>query len=259
MILSNTNLRKEIITKGCLGFIIILILWAFISSIGIIKPLFLPSPIQVIKSLINLFLEKNLIIDTFVSIYNIFAGVILASVISIPLGILMGSIKIIEEISRPIVAFLRYTPASAFIPLSILWFGIGDIQKFFIIFICVAPYLTFLVFDAVANTKKELIEAGLTLGARKSDVYTSIIIPSSMPAIWDALRLIVSTAWSFIIVVEIVAANSGLGHVIIQSQRFLQTSEVIAIIILIGVIGLIIDYLFKVTYNKFFPWMEKAG
>ena len=117
----------------------------------------------------------------------------------------------------------------------------------------------FLTFDSARNTKKELIEAGYTLGASKRQIYSKVIFPSSLPGIWDAMRLIISTLWTFIIVAEIIAATSGLGHVIIQSQRFLQTANVIAIIIIIGILGLITDYLFKLGYKKFFLWSDRIG
>lgn len=257
------QIRKEIpkrtyLLRGFLGFFFLLIIWLLLTYTGIVKPFFLPSPTQVIDSIVKLFVEFNLFSDIVISLYRIAVGFILAVIIAVPLGILVGTVKSIEAFIEPLVAFIRYIPPSAFVPLSILWFGVGDVEKFFIIFIGVAPYLLILVADVVANVKNEFIEAGYTLGATAKQVYTKIIVPYSLPGIWDAMRLMFGAAWTFIILVEIIAATSGLGHVIIQSQRFLQTSNVISVIIIIGILGLITDYLFKAGYKRFFPWSEKV-
>jgi NitT/TauT family transport system permease protein len=249
--------QKEYFLRGFLGFLLIFIVWSLVTYTGLIRPFFLPTPTQVIDAIISLFINFNLFSDVVISIYRILVGFILAVVISIPLGILMGTIKPVEAFIEPIVAFVRYLPASAFIPLVILWFGIGDIEKFFIVFIGIVPFLIILVADTIANIKKEFIEAGMTLGADLKQIYTKIIIPYSLPGIWDSIRFMFGAAWGLIVIVEIVAANSGLGHVIITSQRFLQTANVMAIIIIIGILGLTTDYLFKLGYKKFFPWSEK--
>lgn len=257
------QIRKEIpkrdyLVRGFLGFFLFLVFWSLLTYTGIVKPFFLPSPTQVFNSIIKLFVEFNLFSDILVSLYRIAVGFFLACLIAIPLAILVGTVKSIEAFIEPLVAFVRYIPPSAFVPLSILWFGVGDVEKFFIIFIGVAPYLLILVADVVANVKNEFIEAGYTLGATTKQVYTKIIVPYSLPGIWDSMRLMLGAAWTFIILVEIIAATSGLGHVVVQSQRFLQTSNVIAVIIVIGVLGLATDYLFKAGYKKFFPWSEKV-
>ena len=257
------QIRKQIkrgnyLLKGLIGFSSFLLIWILLTSTGLVKPFFLPSPLMVIDAIIKLFVEFNLFSDILVSIYRILVGFILAVIVAVPIGILVGTIKSIEAYIEPVVAFVRYIPPSAFVPLSILWFGVGDIEKFFIIFIGIAPYLIILVADVVANVKNEFIEAGYTLGATTKQIYSKIIIPYSLPGIWDSMRLMFGAAWTFIILVEIIAATSGLGHVIVQSQRFLQTANVIAIIIIIGILGLITDYLFKVGYKKFFPWMERV-
>lgn len=249
--------KREYFVKGLLGFFILFVLWSLLSYTQIVKPFFLPSPTQTLNSIIGLFANFNLFSDILVSFYRILIGFILAVVIAIPLGIIIGTVKPAEAFFEPIVSFVRYIPSSAFVPLAILWFGVGDLEKFFIIFIGVFPYLLILVADVVAHVKNEFIESALTLGAKTKEVYLKVIIPSSLPGIWDSIRFMFGVAWSLIIIAEIVAANSGLGHVIIQSQRFLQTGNVIGVILLIGFFGLFTDYLFRICYYKFFPWSEK--
>jgi len=241
-----------------LGVLLSLVVWSLLTYTGIVKPLFLPTPTEVINAIIRLFTQFDFLSDVLVSIYRILIGFLISVIIAVPLGILLGTIRQVEALLEPIVAFIRYIPTSAFVPLSILWFGIGDVEKFFIIFIGVAPYLLLLVADVVQNVKKELMEAARTLGATKVQVYTNAIIPSSLPGIWNSIEIMFGVAWTFIILAEIIAATSGLGHVLIQSQRFLQTSNVIAVIIVIGLLGLVADYLFKYGYKKLFPWSEKV-
>lgn len=250
--------KRDYLIKGFLGFFIVLIIWSLLTYTGFVKSFFLPSPTQVIDAIVKLFVDFNLTYDILMSVYRILVGFILAVIVAVPLGVLVGTIKSVEAFVEPLASFIRYIPPSAFVPLSILWFGVGDIEKFFIIFIGVAPYLLLLVADAVANIKSEFIEAGYTLGADIKQIYTKIIIPYSLPGILDSIRIMFGATWTFIILVEIIAASSGLGHVLIQSQRFLQTTNVIAVIIIIGLLGLVTDYLFKITYKKFFPWSEKA-
>lgn len=258
------DIRKEISARGYislvfLGVLLSIVIWSALTYTGIVKPLFLPTPTKVINAAVVLFTQFDLISDILVSIYRIMIGFALAVIISIPLGILVGTIKPVEAFLEPLVAFIRYIPPSAYIPLSILWFGISDIEKFFIIFIVTAPYMLLMVADVVSKTKKELIEAGYTLGATTSQIYTKVIIPYSMPGIWDVIRILSGVSWTFIIMAEIIAATSGLGHVLIQSQRFLKTDNVVAVMLIIGTLGLLTDYLFKYTYKKFFPWSEKGG
>ena len=257
------QIKKQIksssyLLKGLIGFLSFLLLWILLTSTGLVKPFFLPSPLSVISATIKLFTEFSLFSDILISVYRILTGFILVILVAVPLGILVGVNNKLGEYLEPIAIFFRYIPPSAFIPLSIVWFGVGEVEKLFILFVSGAPWMFFLTLDSVRNTKKEFIEAGYTLGASKSQIYSKVIFPSSLPGIWDAMRLIISTLWTFVIVAELIAANSGLGHVIIQSQRFLQTANVIAIIIIIGILGLITDYLFKIGYKKFFPWTERV-
>ncbi len=249
--------KKNYIFKGCLSFLMAFVVWSCLSYTKLVPQFFLPTPTQVINSIIKLFVEFNFLYDIIVSIYRVVVGFILAIIIAIPLGILVGTIKSVEAFLEPIMAFIRYIPPSAFVPLSILWFGIGNLEKISIIFIGVMPYMLILTADVVANIKKEYIEMGHILGCNNRQLYTKIIIPYSLPGIFDSMRLMMGAAWTFIVLVEIIAARSGLGHVIIQSQRFLQTANVIAVIIIIGILGLITDYLFKLGYKKFFSWSEK--
>ena len=251
--------KGQYLFLACLGIISLLALWAIASYSGMIRSLFLPTPTVVFNSAITLFRDLNLAGDILISLYRIALGFLLSVIVSILLGFYLGMNKRGEAFFDPIISFLRYIPVSAFVPLFILWFGIGELQKVLLIFAGVAPYLTILIFDVVVNTKKEYAEAAYTLGASRNDITFRVVVPQSLPGIWDAMRLMMGAAWTFVILAEIIAATSGLGYLIITSQRFLQTSNVIAAIFIIGILGLLTDLLFKFTRKKFFPWAEKTN
>ncbi len=116
-----------------------------------------------------------------------------------------------------------------------------------------------MVIDFTKNVSQELIDTSYTLGVSKRSVFWRIILPSSLPGILDTLRITFGWAWTYLVVAEIVAASSGLGYMIMQSQRFLKTAHIIVGILVIGIIGIIIDLLFKWLYGRLFPWMGKGG
>ena len=260
LLLNQKKLSKaKYFSIAALSVAVVFLFWSLATYSGLIKPFFLPTPTTIVKSIAKLFQEFGLLKDIGISVYRILLGFGLSCVVAIPLGIWLGISKRSQAFFDPIIGFTRYIPPSAFVPLFILWFGIGDLEKVLLIFAGITPYLAILTFDVVANTNREFIEASYTLGAKRKDIICKIIIPQALPGIWDAMRLMVGAAWTFVVLAEIVASTSGLGHLIITSQRFLQTPNVIAAILIIGVLGLLTDYFFKYTYKIFFPWTEKSA
>ncbi|WP_408643053.1 ABC transporter permease [Thermosinus carboxydivorans] len=242
-----------------LSFVLLLGAWSVLTYGGFVSPLFLPTPGQIIASAVVLFTEFDLTKDILASVARVTGGFLLAAIIGVPLGILMGSLKVFEAFVEPLLGFLRYMPASAFIPLFILWLGIGESEKVAVIFFGTFFQLTLMVMDVTKNVSQALIDTAYTLGVSKRGVFWRVILPASMPGIVDTLRITFGWAWTYLVVAEIVAASSGLGHMIMQSQRFLKTSHIIVGIIIIGVIGIIIDLAFKWLYNRLFPWLRKGG
>jgi NitT/TauT family transport system permease protein len=154
------------------------------------------------------------------------------------------------------VGFIRYMPASAFIPLFILWLGIGDIEKVAIIFVGSFFQLVLMVSVVAKNVHKDMLETAYTLGAKRFQVIRKVLLPASLPGIVDTLRIIVGWAWTYIIVAELVASSSGIGYMIISAQRMLRTASIIFGILTIGMLGLITDYGFKWLHKKLFAWVE---
>jgi NitT/TauT family transport system permease protein len=197
--------------------------------------------------------------DIWASVFRVTVGFGLAALIGVPLGILMGSLKVFEAIAEPLLSFIRYMPASAFIPLFILWLGIGESEKIAVILFGTFFPLALMVMDVTKNVASDLIDTAYTLGVSRWGVFRRIILPASMPGIMDTLRIAFGWAWTYLVVAEIVAAGSGLGYMIMQSQRFLKTSHIIVGIIVIGIIGIAVDMMLKWLYGRMFPWLGKGG
>jgi len=172
----------------------------------------------------------------------------------VPLGIAMGSYKPIEAFFEPFVSFARYLPASAFIPLLILWAGIGELQKLLVIFIGSFFQIVLMVAVTVGGTRRDLVEAAYTLGADARGVVRRVLLPNSAPAIAETLRLVLGWAWTYVIVAELIGASSGIGHMITDSQALLNTGQIIFGIIVIGMIGLVSDFAFKWANHRLFSW-----
>jgi NitT/TauT family transport system permease protein len=238
------------------SFAFFLVIWSILTYGGFIDPLFLPSPGRVFQAGWDLFAEFGFTTDIFNSVYRVMVGFIVAAVLGVPIGLIMGTFKAAEAITEPVVGFIRYMPASAFIPLFILWLGIGDIEKIAIIFVGSFFQLVLMVAVVAKNVHKDMLETAYTLGANRFQVIRKVLLPASLPGIVDTLRIIVGWAWTYIIVAELVASASGIGYMIISSQRMLRTGNIIFGILTIGMLGLITDYFSKWLYNRLFPWVE---
>ncbi len=238
------------------SFAFFLIVWSILTYGGLVDPLFLPSPGRVFQAGVDLFVELGFTTDILNSVYRVMLGFVVAALMGVPLGLLMGTFKVAEALTEPVVGFIRYMPASAFIPLFILWLGIGDIEKIAIIFVGSFFQLVLMVAVVAKNVHKDMLETAYTLGAKRFQVIWKVLLPASLPGIVDTLRIIVGWAWTYIIVAELVASASGIGYMIISAQRMLRTGNIIFGILTIGILGLITDYFFKWLYNRLFPWVE---
>jgi NitT/TauT family transport system permease protein len=166
----------------------------------------------------------------------------------------MGAYKPIEAFFEPFVSFARYLPASAFIPLLILWAGIGEAQKLSVIFIGSFFQLVLMIAVTVGATRRDLVEAAYTLGADDWGIVRRVLIPACAPQVAETLRLVLGWAWTYVIVAELIGASQGIGHMITDSQALLATDQIIFGIITIGVIGLVSDLAFKHANRTMFRW-----
>ncbi|MFW6296196.1 MAG: ABC transporter permease [Halothece sp.] len=237
-----------------LSVIIPFSLWFLLSNSGLIKPLFLPNPQAVFEALATLWGSGELPKDIAYSLFRVGSGFLLAALVSIPLGILMGTFASIQALLEPIIGIVRYMPAPAFIPLLILYFGVGETPKILLIFIGTLFFNTLMVMDAVKFVPNELIETTYTLGGKRKQVLFKVIFPYVLPKIIDACRVNIAASWNLVIVAELVAATEGLGRRISVAQRFLNTDQIFAGLIVIGLIGLTIDLLFRLLLRLSCKW-----
>ncbi|MFT8362190.1 MAG: ABC transporter permease [Sporolactobacillus sp.] len=239
------------------GIILVLAAWCAVTYSGMVGSLFLPTPTAVLNVAVAEIQSGVFFSDIEVSFYRILIGFIFATIFALPIGILMGTSKTWKAFWEPLVGFIRYMPVVAFIPMSILWFGTSDMQKFFIIFLGVFFQEVIMVADNCKMVKRSVVEVGMTLGLNQFEVIVDIVARAAMPTIWDTLRTVWGWAWTYLVVAELVAATSGLGFRIMQAQRYLSTETIILGILTIGVLGLVTDLLFGLLGKLFFPWMEK--
>jgi NitT/TauT family transport system permease protein len=251
--------HKVSTTLGLLGFGVVLAVWSLLSYGGVFDEFFLPSPTAVAASGYDLFDHHGFAYDVWASTRRILIGFVLSALIGIPLGIAIGSVRVVQAFFEPVIAFVRYMPASAFIPLLIIWFGLGDSEKVAVIFIGVFFPITLLIADVSANVPRELLHSSYTLGASRPQVFFRVLLPASWPGVLDNLRIGMGWAWTYLIVAELVAAERGIGHVILTASRFADTGQIIAGIIIIGFIGLAFDALFRWLYRVLFPYAERVA
>jgi NitT/TauT family transport system permease protein len=246
--------RAAKITLGVSFFVLFFLVWGAATLGGFVNRTFLADPITMLASGWTLLVVHGFYEDIGVTVWRVFGGFAIASLFGVPLGMLMGAYKPIEAFFEPFVSFARYLPASAFIPLLILWAGIGEAQKLMVIFIGCFFQIVLMVAVTVGSTRRDLVEAAYTLGARAGGIVRRVLLPSSAPDIAETLRLVLGWAWTYVIVAELIGASSGIGHMITDSQALLDTGQIIFGIVVIGVIGLVSDYLFKTLNRRLFPW-----
>lgn len=224
----------------------------------VVGALFLPSPTEVLRVLVrDLFTGERVLFDAaIVSTMRIVLSFLLAAVIALPLGILMGAYEPINRSVEPLMAPLRYMPISAFIPLTILWFGIGEKQKIAFLFLGVFVYLLPVVVTAIRAVPEELVQTARTLGASRTQVILSVLVPAALPDVFDSFRVMNAIAWTYVILAEFVNTTRGLGYLIKLAGDRLKTAEMFAGVIIIGVIGLGTDGLLRALARVFFPWRE---
>jgi NitT/TauT family transport system permease protein len=246
--------RGARIALGAAFFALFFAAWALATFGGLIGEMFLKDPLYTLRAGWELFAEYGFIRDVGVTVWRVVGGFVLAAIVAVPLGIAMGAFKPVEAFFEPFVSFARYLPASAFIPLLILWAGVGEAQKLAVIFIGSVFQIILMVAVIVGSTRRDLIEAAYTLGADSADIVRRVMLPGAAPQIAETLRLVLGWAWTYVIVAELVGAESGIGHMIMDSQRLLDTGQMIFGIFCIGVIGLVSDLAFKWVNQRLYPW-----
>ena len=232
-----------------------LAVWWLLASFGHVDPKFLPSPGAVWHAGVRMYRDGVLAHDFLASVERVGKGFGIAVAISVPLGVLMGSFRAAQALLEPVVGLLRYLPASAFIPLLIIWLGLGEKSKVTLLVIGVVFFNTLMTADAVRLVPRELLAVSATLGATQREILLKVVVPHALPSMIDAMRVNAAAAWNFVVVAELIAATSGLGYRISRSQRFLQTDRIFAVLVVIALIGLTIDLLLRLLRDRVGRWI----
>jgi NitT/TauT family transport system permease protein len=239
--------------------VLLLALWAVLTYGGLVNPLFLPSPTAVLDALVKMLANGSLWGHMQASLLVILIGWALAVLVAVPVGIVMGSFRLFEAILEPLVNFVRYLPVSALIPLLILYIGIDVRERIAVIFIGTFFQLVLLVADVAAHVPHDLLDSAYTLGAQRRHALTHVLIPATLPGVMDNLRITIGWAWTYLVVAELVAAEQGLGYMILDSMRGLFVARIFVGLLTIGLLGFATDQIFKWLHRKLLPWSPRVG
>ena len=246
-------------TLVTVSLLIPLIVWSVLSYGGFVPAKFLPTPDVVIVTGIGMLQDDELMLDIFASFMRVLGGFLAAAIIGIPVGLAMGTFYSMDSLLGGFVRTARYAPIAAFVPLIIIWAGLGETAKIIIIFLGIFFYNATMIADAVKFIPDETLNVAYTLGATRRDVVWRVILPATLPSIIDTLKVNVAGAWNFLVLSELIAAQNGLGFTIIRSQRFFQTDKALFCILVICAIGLLTDFAFKLLFRLCVPWAESKA
>jgi taurine transport system permease protein len=238
--------------------IVLLALWALVTNMGWVKPLFLPTPQAVFQQFYEYLTgaanDKPLWQHFLASMFRVFSAFALACVTAIPIGIAMGMSRVMRGIFDPPLEFYRPLPPLAYLPLIIIWVGIDELPKVLLIFLsCFAP-LALAARSGMRSASQEQINAAYSMGASYLQVIRHVILPSALPDILIGMRIAIGFGWTTLVAAEMVAANVGLGQMVLNASNFLRTDIVIMGIIVIGVVAYMFDLLMRWVERKLVPW-----
>jgi taurine transport system permease protein len=242
--------------------LVLLLVWWFVTMVGWIKPLFLPSPMGVIDAFVDVlqngFTGSSLWEHVWVSTARVFGAFIFACVIGVPMGIAMGMSPIARGIFDPPIEFYRPIPPLAYLPLMIIWFGIDETSKVLLIFLSVFAPVALGARAGVKSAAIEQIHAAYSFGATRWQVIRQVIVPSAMPEIITAMRIGIGFGWTTLVAAEMVASTSGLGYMVLSASKFLQTATVIMGIVVIAAIAYAFDHLMRFVERRVVPWKGRG-
>ena len=243
------------ITIGILMALLVLLLWEAVARAGLVLPQFLPSPTNVLVAMWTMVTTQHLLWHAAISSVRVWNAFLIAAAMAVPIGILMSSYRIVGAALEPIIDFIRYLPVPALVPLSIIWFGVGEETKIFLLWLGTFFQLVLLVADDMRRVPHEYVEIAFTLGAKPRQVLWDVALRAMGPTLVDNLRITLGWCWTYLVIAEIVAADSGLGFVIWSARRYVKTPEVMAGVVVIGLIGLITDQILRALHRRMFRYI----
>jgi taurine transport system permease protein len=241
-----------------LTIIALILLWASASSLKLVSPVFLPSPLTVLKSLGTVatigFVDSTLAQHTLASLGRIFGALAAAIVIGVPAGVAIASSRVGKGVLDPIVEFLRPLPPLAYLPLVIIWLGIGEASKITVIALAMLPPVIISTAAGVRSASKDHVNAARSFGATRWQVLWHVILPGAVPSILTGTRIALGAGWSTLVAAELIAASRGLGFMIQSAAQFLVTDIVIAGIFVIAIIAFLFELIARLAERMLVPW-----
>ena len=228
--------------------------WELASGIG---AHLLPGPIPVVQATIREIADGTLLVNSWASCYRVLIGFALGSILAIPIGFLMGWYSLPRSLIEPYVHFFRMIPPLALIPLAIVLLGIGEVTKIFVIFLAVFLSCIVATYQGVLDVDRTLINAGRVLGARDRTIFLRVVIPAATPYILVGMRIGLGAAWSTVVAAELIAAQYGLGRMMLQAQLYFDLPTIFVGLLTIGVLGLAMDSTFVVIQARLTRWQER--
>ena len=238
--------------------VLLLALWQILSGSGLLLDVILPSPVKVVKGLIEIIRDGTLGVDLAVSGKRVLIGYLWGAGIALILGVLSGLNKIVERIVSPIINVIRQIPLYAWMPLIILWFGIGEVSKEIIIArgVLIPIYLN--TVQGIKGVQAEYFELAQVLELKRAVFLRKIVLPSAISSIFTGLRLGAGNAWMAVVAAEMLGGLTGLGYALMKSREFLWSDKLIALMVVIGVIGVIIDVILRKIEESTLKWKKKT-
>jgi taurine transport system permease protein len=237
------------------------LLWFAITNAGLVKPLYLPSPQAVFEKFIVVstrgYANSTLLQHTLISLYRVFTAFFLACITAIPIGIMMGVNRVVRGIFDPPIEFYRPLPPLAYLPLVIIWFGIGEFSKTLLIYLAIFAPMAISARAGVASASNESIHAAYSMGATTPQVIWHVIVKSALPEIFTGMRIGIGVGWTTLVAGEMIAATRGLGFMVLAAAQFLGTDVVVMGIIVIGFFAFAFDILMRYLERVFVPWRGK--
>ena len=242
--------------------VFLLTLWVLSSKFGWVKPFYWPTIDGTINRALKLAVEgfRNVELwdHVWISVYRVLSGVIYGTLVGVPLGFAMGLSSVARGLFDPIVEFMRPIPPLALIPLIILWFGIDETAKIFLLFLASLFIMTIAARSGVSSVRISKVHAAYSLGASRRQILWHVILPNALPEIFTGLRTSMGVCWGTVVAAELVAADKGVGSMIMIAKNFLQTDTVVIGIIIIGGIGYLIELGMRRAESMLVPWKGRG-
>ncbi|WP_437682310.1 ABC transporter permease [Sorangium sp. So ce131] len=246
--------RRARLALGAAGFLAALAAYVFFSTRDGVNAVIVPTLPAIGRAAADALVAEEFWRDVGYSFLRVTSGFAAAALLAVPLGVLAGAFRSVAALIEPPTDFLRYVPVPALIPLVMIVAGIGEGAKVLLVFLGTFFQLLLMTADEVRRVPVRLVQISQSLGATRPEVVGRVLLPAALPGIWNALRMCNGWAWSYVVVAELVAATEGLGFRVLRFYRFIQTPSIYAYLLVLGLLGLGLDWVFRATYRRLFRW-----